>query len=123
MAYELFDNVTPELVAELTERFKPNYDESGFPNTVPYPGVPEKLKALKDALGCAESVIIGNEEKLFGEACVGKNLTDTRGRTAGDFNYLCGEGMLLAAGAVFKVVKYFLEIHFKYLVDHKIYSL
>ena len=48
MAYELFDNVTPELVAELTERFKPNYDESGFPNTVPYPGVPEKLAALKE---------------------------------------------------------------------------
>ena len=49
MAYELFDNATPELVAELTERFKPNYDESGFPNTVPYPGIPETLKALKDA--------------------------------------------------------------------------
>ena len=49
MAYELFDNVTPELVAELTERFKPNYDESGFPNTAPYPGIPEKLNALKEA--------------------------------------------------------------------------
>jgi phosphoglycolate phosphatase len=48
MAYELFDNVTPELVAELTERFKPNYDESGFPNTVPYPGVIEKLNHLKE---------------------------------------------------------------------------
>lgn len=48
MAYELFDNVTPELVAELTERFKPNYDESGFPNTVPYPGIEERLHALKD---------------------------------------------------------------------------
>ena len=47
MAYELFDNVTPELVAELTERFKPNYDESGFPNTAAYPGVPERLDALK----------------------------------------------------------------------------
>ena len=43
MAYELFDNVTPGLVAELTEKFKPNYDESGFPNTVAYPGVPEML--------------------------------------------------------------------------------
>ena len=37
MVYELFGNATPELVSELTERFKPNYDESGFPNTVPYP--------------------------------------------------------------------------------------
>jgi phosphoglycolate phosphatase len=47
MAYELFDEVTPELVNELTERFKPNYDESGFPNTVPYPGIPEELSMLK----------------------------------------------------------------------------
>lgn len=47
MAYELFDDVTPGMVEELTERFKPNYDESGFPNTVPYPGVPEKLAGLK----------------------------------------------------------------------------
>ena len=51
MAYELFDNVTPELVAELTERFKPNYDESGFPNTAPYPGIPGKLQAIKDRGG------------------------------------------------------------------------
>ena len=49
MVYELFGNATPELVSELTERFKPNYDESGFPNTVPYPGVPERLASLKDA--------------------------------------------------------------------------
>ena len=47
VAYELFDNATPELVAEIGERYKPNYDESGFPNTVPYPGVPERLAALK----------------------------------------------------------------------------
>ena len=49
MAYELFDGATPELVAEIGERFKPNYDESGFPNTVPYPGIPEKLAALKES--------------------------------------------------------------------------
>ena len=49
VTYELFDNATPELVAEITERYKPNYDESGFPNTVPYPGVPEKLAALKES--------------------------------------------------------------------------
>lgn len=49
LTYELFDDATPELVAALTERFKPNYDDSGFPNTVPYPGIPEKLKALKES--------------------------------------------------------------------------
>lgn len=49
VAYELFEDATPELVAEIGERYKPNYDESGFPNTVPYPGVPEKLAALKES--------------------------------------------------------------------------
>ena len=49
VAYELFEDATPELVAEIGERYKPNYDESGFPNTVPYPGVPEKLAVLKES--------------------------------------------------------------------------
>lgn len=48
MVFELFGDVTPEFIAELTERFKLNYDESGFPNTVPYPGVPECLADLKE---------------------------------------------------------------------------
>ena len=48
VTYELFENATPELVAEITERYRPNYDDSGFPNTAPYPGIPEKLQALKD---------------------------------------------------------------------------
>ena len=43
------DEATPEFVAALLEQFKPLYDESGFPNTVPYPGVPELLAALKAA--------------------------------------------------------------------------
>lgn len=47
VVYELYPDATPELVAALLERFKPLYDESGFPNTVPYPGVPEMLAALK----------------------------------------------------------------------------
>ena len=47
VVYELYDDATPELVAELLKMFKPRYDESGFPNTVPYPGVPEMLAALK----------------------------------------------------------------------------
>jgi len=47
MAYELYDDTTPELVAEMLRRFKPLYDESGFPNTLPYPGVPELLSAIR----------------------------------------------------------------------------
>lgn len=47
--YRLYDDATPALVAELLERFRPLYDEGGFPNTAPYPGVPELLSALKAA--------------------------------------------------------------------------
>ncbi len=47
VTYDLYPDATPELVAELLQRFKPLYDESGFPNTVPYPGVEELLSALK----------------------------------------------------------------------------
>lgn len=47
VVYQLFDDATPELVAKLIGKFRPNYDESGFPQTVPYPGVPERLSALK----------------------------------------------------------------------------
>ncbi len=49
MIYEMYDDATPQLVEDLLERFKPLYDASGFPNTVPYPGVPELLSALKNA--------------------------------------------------------------------------
>ena len=49
IVYELYGDATPQLVADLMARFKPLYDESGFPNTVPYPGVPELLAALKAA--------------------------------------------------------------------------
>jgi len=45
--YQLFDDASPELVEQMVARFRPNYDESGFPNTVPYPGVPEWLRSLK----------------------------------------------------------------------------
>jgi len=47
VVYDLYDDATPEFVQRLVEGFKPLYDESGFPNTVPYPGVPEMLAALK----------------------------------------------------------------------------
>ena len=53
MVYALYDDATPELVADLMARFKPLYDESGFPNTVPYPGVPELLTAIKASGGRA----------------------------------------------------------------------
>ena len=49
VVYDLFDDASPELVAQMVARFRPNYDESGFPNTVPYPGVPEWLRSLKAA--------------------------------------------------------------------------
>jgi len=47
VVYQLYDDATPELVQNLLTRFKPLYDESGFPNTVPYDGVPELLATLK----------------------------------------------------------------------------
>lgn len=47
IVYELFDDATPELVAKMVERFRPNYDDSGFPNTVPYPGVQKWMETLK----------------------------------------------------------------------------
>ena len=47
VVYELYDDATPQLVEDLMARFKPLYDESGFPNTVPYPGVPELLEAIR----------------------------------------------------------------------------
>ena len=47
VVYELYEDATPELVAQLLESFKPRYDESGFPNTVPYDGIPEFLNELK----------------------------------------------------------------------------
>lgn len=47
VVYELYDDATSQLVANLMEKFKPLYDESGFPNTVPYPGIPELLAAIR----------------------------------------------------------------------------
>ncbi|MGN0832069.1 MAG: HAD family hydrolase [Kiritimatiellia bacterium] len=51
IVYDLFDDATPELVAELVAAFKPRYDCGGFPNTAPYPGVPELLAAIRRAGG------------------------------------------------------------------------
>jgi len=49
VVYALFDDASPGLVAQLVERFRENYDESGFPETVPYPGVVEGLASLKSS--------------------------------------------------------------------------
>ena len=76
VVYELYDDATPELVAELLARFKPLYDESGFPNTVPYPGVPELLGTLKSS--GAKAYIVTNKRhnatqgiaKKFGWDCL-----------------------------------------------------
>ena len=51
IVYELYDDATPQLVDSLMEKFKPLYDESGFPNTVLYPGVFELLAAIRAAGG------------------------------------------------------------------------
>jgi len=51
VVYELYEDATPELVADVTARFRPLYDASGFPHTVPYPGIPELLAAIRAAGG------------------------------------------------------------------------
>ena len=59
VVYELYEDATPQLVEDLMARFKPLYDESGFPNTMPYPGVPELLAAIKAA--GAKAYIVTNK--------------------------------------------------------------
>ena len=49
VVYELYDDASPELVSRLLAAFKPLYDESGFPRTVPFAGIPEALARLKVA--------------------------------------------------------------------------
>ena len=70
VVYDLFDDASPELVAQLVARFRPNYDESGFPNTVPYPGVPGRLAALKAA--GAKLYIVTNKRHAPTQAIVRK---------------------------------------------------
>jgi len=47
IAYELFDDATPELVEQIRAQFKVCYDASGFPRTNPYAWIPGWLAALK----------------------------------------------------------------------------
>ena len=51
VAYELFDDATPELVDRIRGLFRTFYDGCGFPLTRPYPWVPGWLDALKSE-GC-----------------------------------------------------------------------
>ena len=51
VTYMLFDDATPELVEQIRTLFKTCYDQSGFPETKPYPWVPAWLADLK-AKGC-----------------------------------------------------------------------
>jgi phosphoglycolate phosphatase len=46
---ELYPDADDSLVERLLAEFRPLYDESGFPNTVPYPGVERLLAELKNA--------------------------------------------------------------------------
>ena len=48
MARSLFPGIfTPELGAELRRRFGEHYDNDGFPYTVEYPGVLDRVRALR----------------------------------------------------------------------------
>lgn len=51
VTYMLFDDATPELVEQIRTLFKTCYDQSGFPETKPYPWIPAWLADLK-AKGC-----------------------------------------------------------------------
>lgn len=51
VVHMLFDDATPELVAQFRALFKTCYDESDFPETRPYPWIPAWLADLK-ARGC-----------------------------------------------------------------------
>ena len=46
---ELYPDADDTVVDRLLSEFRPLYDESGFPNTLPYPGVERMLSELKDA--------------------------------------------------------------------------
>ena len=49
ISLKLFPDASPALLASIRAAFKRNYDASSFPNTVPYPGVPAWLAALRAA--------------------------------------------------------------------------
>jgi phosphoglycolate phosphatase len=49
ITYALYDDASAELVADILKHFRVLYDESDFPCTQPYDGIPEFLEQLKAA--------------------------------------------------------------------------
>ena len=47
------DATTPELIARMRTLFRRHYDEGGFPNTRPYPGIEDWLVRIKSRGACA----------------------------------------------------------------------
>ena len=70
MARILFpDAYTPELGAELRRRFGEHYDNDGFPYTVEYPGIIERVKALKSA---GATVVVATNKRYVGAKLIAK---------------------------------------------------
>lgn len=64
MARALFpDSYTPELGAELRRRFGEHYDHDGFPFTVEYPGILDRVRALKAS---GATVVIATNKRYVG---------------------------------------------------------
>ena len=64
MARMLFpDAYTPELGSELRRRFGEHYDNDGFPHTVEYPGVLDRVRELKSA---GATVVVATNKRYVG---------------------------------------------------------
>ena len=70
ITYELYEDASADLVARIVEKFRPLYDESGFPDTVPYEGVDKFLAELKAA--GAKVYIVTNKRHVPTGKIVGK---------------------------------------------------
>ena len=57
------DSYTPELGAELRRRFGEHYDNDGFPYTVEYPGILDRVRALKAS---GATVVIATNKRYVG---------------------------------------------------------
>lgn len=64
MARSLFPGIfTPELGAELRRRFGEHYDNDGFPYTVEYPGVLDRVRALRAS---GATVVVATNKRYKG---------------------------------------------------------
>ena len=66
---------------------------------------------IKYSLGNAERIVVCNEQNIFRKSGIGEDFSYLCGISAAYFNDLCVEGMLSAAGAVFKTFKNCIKIH------------